>query len=68
VIYAVRFELAQRVIDILARRTHLAIVDTRAARAAAPRILELMAAELGWNQQRCDEEAERTTRERVNLP
>lgn len=62
VIYAVRFELAQRVIDILARRTHLAIVDTQAARTAAPRILELMAAELGWNQHRCDEEAKQTTR------
>ncbi len=62
VIYAVRFELAQRVMDILARRTHLAIVDTQAARTAAPRILELMATELGWNQQRCDEESQRTTR------
>jgi len=62
VIYSVRFELAQRVIDILARRTHLAIVDTQAARQALPRILELMAAELGWNKERCDEEAERTTR------
>ncbi|MFO7812593.1 MAG: FAD-dependent oxidoreductase [Pelovirga sp.] len=62
VIYAVRFELAQRVIDILARRTHLAIVDTRAARQATPRILELMAAELDWDKRRCDEEAERTSR------
>ena len=62
VIYAVRFELAQRVMDILARRTHLAIVDTRAARLAAPRILELMAAELHWHKERCNEEAERTTR------
>jgi glycerol-3-phosphate dehydrogenase len=62
VIYAVRFELAQRVIDVLARRTHLAIVDTWAARQAAPRILELMAAELGWDKTRCNEEAEWTTR------
>ena len=61
VIYAVRFELAQRVIDILARRTHLAIVDTRAAQQAIPRVVELMAAELGWNQKRCNEEKERTT-------
>ncbi len=62
VIYAVRFELAQRVIDILARRTHLAIVDTRAARQAIPRVVELMAAELGWNQKRCGEEIERSNR------
>ncbi|MFO7766848.1 MAG: FAD-dependent oxidoreductase [Pelovirga sp.] len=62
VLYAVRFELAQRVIDILARRTHLAVVDTWAAQAAAPRILELMAAELNWDKKRCTEEQERTER------
>lgn len=60
VIYGVRFELAQRVIDVLARRTHLAIVDTAAAKAAAPRVLELMAAELGWDGERCQEEVEIT--------
>lgn len=55
--YAVRFELAQRAIDILARRTPLAILDTEAAKRAAPRVIELMAGELGWDQQRCAEEA-----------
>jgi len=56
VLYAVRHELAERVIDILTRRMPLALLDTAAARTATPRVLELMAAELGWDQQRCQEE------------
>ncbi|MFO7577841.1 MAG: FAD-dependent oxidoreductase [Pelovirga sp.] len=60
VIYGVRFEQAQRAIDILARRTSLAVLDTNAARLALPRVIELMAAELGWNRQRCDAETRRT--------
>jgi len=57
VVYAVRHELAERVIDVLARRTPLALLDTEAAKQAAPRVLEIMAEELGWDQQRCKEEA-----------
>ena len=57
VIYAVRHELAERVIDVLARRMPLALLDTEAAKQAAPRVLEIMAEELGWDQQRCKEEA-----------
>jgi glycerol-3-phosphate dehydrogenase len=57
VLYAVRHELAERVIDVLARRMPLALLDNRAAAQAAPRVLELMAAELGWDRGR--REAER---------
>lgn len=56
VLYAVRYELAERVIDVLARRTPLALLDTEAARQAAPRVLKIMAEELRWNQSRCVEE------------
>jgi len=56
VLYAVRYELAERVIDVLARRMPLALLDTDAARKATPRVLEIMAEELGWNQQRCEAE------------
>jgi glycerol-3-phosphate dehydrogenase len=56
VVYAVRHELAERVIDVLARRTPLALLDTAAARLAAARVQEIMAKELGWDQHRCDEE------------
>ncbi|RLB74444.1 MAG: glycerol-3-phosphate dehydrogenase [Deltaproteobacteria bacterium] len=60
VLYAARYELAERVIDVLARRMPLALLDTEASKKAALRVLEIMAAELGWDQQRCDEEAEWT--------
>lgn len=56
VLYAVRHELAERVIDVLARRTSLALLDTEAANQAAPRVLEIMAGELDWDQRRCEEE------------
>ena len=56
VVYAARCELAERVIDVLARRMPLALLDTAAARQAVPRVLELLAAELGWDQTRRDAE------------
>ena len=56
VLYAARCELAERVIDVLARRTPLALLDTAAARLAAPRVVQIMAAELGWSPLRCEEE------------
>jgi len=56
VLYAVRHELAERVIDVLARRMPLALLDTEATRQAVPRVLEIMAKELKWEEQRCEEE------------
>jgi len=56
VLYAVRYELAERVIDVLARRMPLALLDSDAARKAAPRVLKIMAEELVWDQQRCEAE------------
>jgi len=53
VLYAVRHELAERVIDVLARRMPLALLDTEATRLAVPRVLKIMAEELGWDEQRC---------------
>ncbi len=64
VVYAARYELADRVIDVLARRMPLALLDTAAAQQAAVRILELMAAELGWDDERCEAER-RWTQERL---
>jgi glycerol-3-phosphate dehydrogenase len=57
VLYAVRYEFAERVIDVLARRMPLALLDNEAAKLAAPRVLKIMAKELGWDQQRCKEES-----------
>jgi glycerol-3-phosphate dehydrogenase len=49
--YAIR-EYACTAVDVLARRTRLAFQNTRAAEAAIPRIIELMAARLGWDKAR----------------
>ncbi|MCF6267075.1 MAG: FAD-dependent oxidoreductase [Desulfuromusa sp.] len=60
ILYAARYELAERVIDILARRTPLALLDTKAAKQAVPRTIEIMATELGWDQNHCEEERKLT--------
>ncbi len=52
VVWAARHELAQTALDVLARRSRLAFVDQAAAKAALPRVAELLAAELGWDGER----------------
>jgi glycerol-3-phosphate dehydrogenase len=47
VVYAVRSEMARTVEDVLARRTRALFLDADAARAAGPRVADLMSAELG---------------------
>jgi glycerol-3-phosphate dehydrogenase len=49
VIHACRSELALTLEDVLARRTHIAILENTRGRAAAARVAELMAEELGWS-------------------
>lgn len=56
VVYACRYELAERLVDVLARRLPLALIDQRLTRQVAPRVLELMRAEKGWDAQRCSAE------------
>jgi glycerol-3-phosphate dehydrogenase len=46
VIWAARHELARTTEDILARRTHALLLNSRAAIEAAPRVSALLAAEL----------------------
>ncbi|EIW81182.1 DAO-domain-containing protein [Coniophora puteana RWD-64-598 SS2] len=50
--YAVRHEYAQTAVDVLARRTRLAFLNSRTALAAAPRVVDIMASELGWSRAR----------------
>jgi glycerol-3-phosphate dehydrogenase len=57
VIYAARSEMACHVADVLARRTRALIQDARGAAAAAPAIATLLAAELGWTDERAAAEA-----------
>ncbi|WP_243029768.1 FAD-dependent oxidoreductase [Thermus altitudinis] len=50
VVFAVREELAQRPLDVLARRMGLALLDRKRAEEALPRVVDLMAPLLGWDE------------------
>jgi len=58
VLYAVRHECAERAMDVLARRTALALVDISTAIKASDRVIEIMALEMGWSQERIRKERE----------
>lgn len=45
-------EYAQRAVDVLARRTRLAFINVHAAKEALPRIVDIMAMELCWDEAR----------------
>ncbi len=58
VIWAVRFEAARTVEDVLARRTRCLLLNARAARETAPKVASLMSKELGhdrrWAREQTD--------------
>jgi glycerol-3-phosphate dehydrogenase len=54
--YAVRHEYAQTAVDVLARRTRLAFLNAQAALEALPKVIDIMAAELKWDNKRKDVE------------
>ncbi|KAJ3325518.1 mitochondrial glycerol-3-phosphate dehydrogenase [Blyttiomyces sp. JEL0837] len=56
--YAVRREYACTAVDVLARRTRLAMLNAQAAKEALPRVIEIMAEELHWTPDRQREEYE----------
>jgi glycerol-3-phosphate dehydrogenase len=58
VVWAVREEMALKIEDFLSRRIRLLILDARAALNAAPRVAELMAKELGWDETQMKKELE----------
>ena len=60
VIYACRYEHAQSVIDVLARRTRLAFLSVQAARESVPRVIELMSKELNWSKSECENQKKQT--------
>jgi len=61
--YAIRHEMAQTLVDVLERRSRLAYFATEAARAAAPRVANIAAGELGWDARRTAHEVESFTRQ-----
>ncbi len=48
-VHAVRYEMACTLEDVLARRTRALLLDREATASAAPRVAELVGAELGWD-------------------
>ena len=50
--YAVRHEYAQTAVDVIARRTRLAFLNAQAALEALPKVIDIMAAELKWDNKR----------------
>ena len=49
-VWAVREELAQKPLDVLARRLGLALLDQKRAEEALPKVVGLMAPLLGWGE------------------
>ncbi|CAA6662632.1 unnamed protein product [Spirodela intermedia] len=56
VAYCARQEYCESAVDFIARRSRLAFLDTDAAGRALPRVIEIMAAEHGWDRRRRREE------------
>ncbi|KAJ2081258.1 mitochondrial glycerol-3-phosphate dehydrogenase [Coemansia sp. RSA 988] len=50
--YAVQYEYALSVVDVIARRLRLAFLDAQAARESLPRVIDIMATELNWSDAR----------------
>ncbi|KAJ2616512.1 mitochondrial glycerol-3-phosphate dehydrogenase [Coemansia sp. RSA 1365] len=50
--YAVQYEYALSVVDVIARRLRLAFLDAQAARESLPRVIDIMATELDWSEAR----------------
>ncbi|HXA33769.1 MAG TPA: glycerol-3-phosphate dehydrogenase/oxidase [Acidimicrobiales bacterium] len=57
-VYAVRFEMARSLSDVLDRRTRAVLHDAAATADAAHRVAALIAPDLGWTDERADAEAE----------
>jgi glycerol-3-phosphate dehydrogenase len=55
-VYAVRYEMAQCLEDVLSRRTRALLFDACASRQAATAVAKLMASELGWDEDRIADE------------
>lgn len=54
--YAVRSELAQTAVDVVARRTRLAFLNVNACLEALPKVIDIMAVELSWSKNRKEQE------------
>ena len=62
IVYATRYEYAQRAVDVLAHRTRLCFLDTAAAERVVDRVVDVMGAECGWDAGRRAVEAKEARR------
>lgn len=60
-------EYALKAVDVLARRTRLAFIDSKAALEAAPRVIAIMGELLGWSKNRKRQELQEVCRHVSNL-
>ena len=67
VVFAVRQEYAFSVVDVIARRTRLAFIDSHAAEQVSARVAELMGKELGWSRAKQAAEVKEAKRWLVNM-
>ncbi|KAK9152723.1 hypothetical protein Sjap_000203 [Stephania japonica] len=56
VAYCARNEYCETAVDFIGRRTRLAFLDAKAAGLALPRVIQILAAERGWDEERCEKE------------
>lgn len=56
VVWAIRYEMARTVEDILARRLRLLFIDARAALEAAPAVAQIISGELGLSKEKIDKQ------------
>lgn len=54
--YSIKYEYAQTAVDVLARRMRLAFLNAKAALEATPKVIDIMASELNWDNYRKDAE------------
>lgn len=59
-VYATRYEMAETPLDVLARRTRLAFLDTLAALGSVNRVAEIMGQEKGWSAEEVKAQQEKT--------
>ncbi|KAK4705827.1 glycerol-3-phosphate dehydrogenase, partial [Phenoliferia sp. Uapishka_3] len=61
VTWACRREYAQKAVDVIARRTRLSFLNAEAALDALPKVIDIMATELGWSKSRMNQEFQDAT-------